>query len=343
MYCYVPDAPNINFDSLRDHALQKLPANTPPAFHLFAGLGSGFSSALLLQPIDLLKTRVQQSGSTSLLTTLRDITSKPNPLRQLWRGTLPSTIRTSVGSALYFTSLNALRTRLAKSSLTTTPYASSSSSLPQLSFLANLSSGAIARASVGFIMMPITVIKVRFESSYYNYASLASAARGIHKTEGLRGFFAGFGATAIRDAPYAGLYVVFYEWSKRYGSALAAAGKTNGDGPVGAPPAISGRLAGMTSASINFTSSLLAASAATAITNPPDAIKTRLQLRPGKYHNTLQAARLMLKEEGVKSLFDGLALRMTRKALSSALAWTVYEEFIRRAESKWVAKAEAEV
>lgn len=189
-------------------------------------------------------------------------------------------------------------------------------------------------------MMPITVIKVRFESNYYNYSSLAGAARGIYAAEGLRGFFAGFGATAIRDAPYAGLYVVFYEWSKRYGSDLAAAGNNNNDGT--SKPAI-GRLAGMTSASINFTSSLLAASAATAITNPPDAIKTRLQLRPGKYHNTLQAARLMLKEEGIKSLFDGLALRMTRKALSSALAWTVYEEFIRRAESKWIAQAEAEV
>lgn len=180
--------------------------------------------------------------------------------------------------------------------------------------------------------MPITVIKVRFESNYYAYRSLASAARGIYTTEGARGFFAGFGATAIRDAPYAGLYVVFYEWSKKYGSTLAA-----GDNGT-----VTGRLAGMTSAGVNFTSSLLAASAATAITNPPDAIKTRLQLRPQKYRNTLQAAKLMLNEEGVKSLFDGLALRMTRKALSSALAWTVYEEFIRRAETKWVANAEAE-
>lgn len=200
--------------------------------------------------------------------------------------------------------------------------------------LANLTSGAIARASVGFVMMPITVIKVRYESSLYAYSSLASAARGIASAEGLRGFFAGFGATAIRDAPYAGLYVVFYEWAKRYGSTLAA-----GDGSA------TGRLEGMTSASINFASSLLAASAATAVTNPPDAIKTRLQLRPGRYRNTVQAARLMLREEGVRSLFDGLALRMTRKALSSALAWTVYEEVIRRAEGKWVlanAKAEAD-
>ena len=35
------------------------------------------------------------------------------------------------------------------------------------------------------------------------------------KQDGLRGFFLGFGATALRDAPYAGLFVVFYEASKK--------------------------------------------------------------------------------------------------------------------------------
>lgn len=212
-------------------------------------------------------------------------------------------------------------------------------------------------------MMPITVIKVRYESSHYNYTSLISAARDIGGREGLRGFFAGFGATAIRDAPYAGLYVVFYEQGKRWlsnlvstssaAASVAAAdaatapvpGALAGSPPGTASPPLASSLATpaaitpSTSALINFLSSTLAASTATAITNPPDAIKTRLQLQPARYRNTVQALKLMLKEEGVRSLFDGLALRMARKALSSALAWTVYEEVIRRAEIRW-AKAD---
>lgn len=89
-----------------------------------------------------------------------------------------------------------------------------------------------------------------------------------------------------------------------------------------------------TSLSINFLSGVLAAGFATAITNPFDAVKTRLQLMPGKYGNMIIAARRMIKEDGVRSLFDGLGLRMGRKALSSALAWTLYEELIRRAEMR---------
>jgi solute carrier family 25, member 38 len=88
-------------------------------------------------------------------------------------------------------------------------------------------------------------------------------------------------------------------------------------------------------ASVNFGSGVFAAAVATAITNPFDAVKTRLQLFPARYGNMLRAGRMMVREEGVRSLFDGLALRMGRKALSSALAWTVYEELIGRAERRF--------
>ena len=178
--------------------------------------------------------------------------------------------------------------------------------------------------------MPITVIKVRYESSLYSYESIWGAGRAMWRHEGLKGFFAGFGATAIRDAPYAGLYVLFYEQSKKRLSEL---------GEVA--PILSGSIAdgkGMkssTSLSINFLSGVFAAGLATAITNPFDAVKTRLQLMPGKYKNMVQAGRQMVRDEGARSLFDGMGLRMGRKALSSALAWTLYEELIRRAELKW--------
>lgn len=208
------------------------------------------------------------------------------------------------------------------------------SALPKLTTPANLVSGAVARATVGTIMMPVTVLKVRYESTLYSssYSTLGllGSARSIARTEGLRGFFAGAGATAVRDAPYAGLYVAFYEWGKKGLAGLVVNVPSEGDIQEVKQSATS-------SASINFTSGALAATLATAATNPPDAVKTRLQLYPGKYRNGVQAVKVMLREEGWRSLFDGLGLRVARKALSSALAWTVYEELVRRAEARLVA------
>ena len=180
-------------------------------------------------------------------------------------------------------------------------------------------------------MMPITVIKVRYESNYYTYRSMGDAVTRILRQEGLKGFFSGFGATAIRDAPYAGLYVLFYEQCKRRLSTLRQIA------PTSLNTAVRGDMTGSRSASINFLSGILAAGLATAITNPFDALKTRLQIMPGKYGNMIKAGRKMVTEEGIRSLFDGLGLRMARKALSSALAWTVYEELIRRSEQRLIA------
>ncbi len=129
------------------------------AFHFVAGLGSGVLSAVLLQPADLLKTRVQQSGHSSLLATIREISKSSTSIRSFWRGTLPSALRTGFGSAIYFTTLNALRRNVARSNLLASIGAldknaaqNHSSSLPKLSNLANLTTGALARTGAGFTL-----------------------------------------------------------------------------------------------------------------------------------------------------------------------------------------------
>lgn len=284
---------------------------------------------MLLQPFDLLKTRVQQSGSHSIRAAIRDIANSPNVLTAFWRGTVPSALRTGNGAAIYFTTLNAIRQRATALPFATVPHTDprqSSSSLPKLSNTANLVSGAFARAFAGFILMPLTVIKVRYESNLYSYQSIAGAAKDIYRTDRLPGFFAGFGATALRDAPYAGLYILFYEQFKKR---LSSWHFPSSSIPHGMSMGMGGSLA----ATINFSSGVLAGATCSFISNPFDAVKTRMQLQPRQYRNMLQTCRKMVGEEGVRSLYDGLALRMTRKAISSALAWMLYEELIRRAET----------
>lgn len=280
--------------------------------HLYAGFLSGLTSSIILQPLDLLKTRIQQSQGTSLMGSLKEIKTLP----ALWRGTVPSALRTSVGSALYFTTLNATRTYIANASSKADAATSQRSStvLPKLSMHANLLSGAVVRGTVGFLTMPITVIKVQYESTFYNYKSILGAARGIYAQSGIPGFFYGFGVTFVRDAPYAGLYVLFYEKSKDLLNKMIRHPESTVSSPA-----------------INSSSAFISATLATTITAPFDTIKTRVQLDHNKYPSFIKTAKTIVRQGGFIDLFDGLSLRLMRKAMSAGIAWCIYEELVKRA------------
>jgi solute carrier family 25, member 38 len=125
----------------------------------------------------------------------------------LWRGTVPTILRNVPGVSIYFYSLSWIRQSLI-------PQATRATRSSEYVTLVNVSAGILARAGAGFVLMPISVIKVRFESNLYNYKSLAEASADIFKKEGGRGFFSGYGATALRDAPQAGIQLALYEGTK---------------------------------------------------------------------------------------------------------------------------------
>jgi len=67
---------------------------------------------------------------------------------------------------MYFTVLNESRTLLARrkiNGMERTDVHSSSSALPKLSNTENLIAGGASRAAIGFVMLPATVLKVRYE------------------------------------------------------------------------------------------------------------------------------------------------------------------------------------
>ncbi|QGN17680.1 solute carrier family 25 member 38 -like protein [Kluyveromyces marxianus] len=285
-----------------------------PTTHLIGGFCGGLVSAIILQPFDLVKTRLQQDNSSTLWSTLKKIETPG----QLWRGALPSCIRTSVGSAIYLTMLNSVRQAMSKGK----SKAHGSSYLPQLNMYENMISGALTRALTGLLTMPITIIKVRYESTMYNYTSLSDATRHIFATNGIRGFFTGFGATALRDAPYAGLYMLFYDRLKEIVPTLLPNSlvKLNKNQHYST----------YTSTLINGSSAFSAAVIATSITAPFDTVKTRMQLDPSKFNRFTSTFWYIASKEGIRHLFDGLSLRLTRKAFSAGIAWGIYEEIIKR-------------
>ncbi|KAF8966399.1 mitochondrial carrier [Flammula alnicola] len=290
---------------------------------LLSGALSGFATTVCLQPFDLLKTRLQQgdgsvkvpnSRSSVILGTTRDVIAQ-HGLKGLWRGTMPSLVRNVPGVAMYMTSLTQLRTFMARS-----PYFArvkkypsgelsdkNGSVLPSLTSQGNLLAGATTRVAVGFLLNPFSVLKARFESNIYAYESLSGALISITRqgpSELLRGFL----ASSLRDAPYAGLFVVFYEGIKREASYLI--------------PATSGSEAAL----IHGVSAASAGAIATLATHPFDVIKTKVQVRSEeRYHGFFRTISTVWKQRGVAGFFDGASLRISRKVLSSAIGWAVYE------------------
>ncbi|KNZ43771.1 hypothetical protein VP01_987g2 [Puccinia sorghi] len=152
-------------------------ASLPPAsLHLLSGALSGFASCVVLQPFDLLKTRLQQEHITTtphkppnnIYRISADLVARDGVLG-LWRGTSPTIIRNVPGIAAYFFGLAQLRNTMASLNILTqqqqqhpllvpTPPATLS---PAGDFLA----GVLTRSCVGFVLMPITVVKTRFEAA----------------------------------------------------------------------------------------------------------------------------------------------------------------------------------
>ncbi|GJJ07804.1 hypothetical protein Clacol_002009 [Clathrus columnatus] len=134
----------------------------------------------------------------------------------LWRGTLATLARNIPGVALYMSSLNQVRSLMASMPYFTVyrpTHSSTSSALPVLTVQGNLFAGAITRSSVGILLNPFTILKARYESDLYAYRSVWDATKSIILS-GPSTFFRGAAASAARDAPYAGIFLVSYEQIK---------------------------------------------------------------------------------------------------------------------------------
>ncbi|KAI0337558.1 solute carrier family 25 member 38 [Trametopsis cervina] len=286
--------------------------------HLLSGALSGFASGICLQPFDLLKTRMQQGDGSAgrpkhgsrILYTTREVV-RANGLTGLWRGTTATLLRNVPGVAMYFTGLTQLRALMATSpyfaAIQTSVRNSHGSTLPKLSSPGNLMAGAVARVAVGFVLNPFTVLKARYESNLYNYQSLSGALRTLVRG-GPSELLIGFWPSALRDAPYAGLFVLFYEGIKH------KTGKTIGSN------------SSVQAAGVHSFSAASAGAIATMVTHPFDVIKTKMQVRSEqRYHGILKTASTIWQQRGVSGFFDGASLRLSRKIMSSVIGWAVYE------------------
>ncbi|XP_015979542.2 mitochondrial glycine transporter isoform X3 [Rousettus aegyptiacus] len=263
---------------------------------------SGTCSTLLFQPLDLLKTRLQTlqpsapgSRRVGMLALLLQVI-RTESLLGLWKGTSPSIVRCVPGLGIYFGTLYSLKQYLLRGHPPTA--------------VESVILGAGSRSVAGVCMLPVTVIKTRYESGRYGYASVCEALRTIYRSEGHRGLFSGLTATLLRDAPFSGIYLMFYNQTKnimphdQLDAALI---------PV-----------------VNFSCGIFAGILASLVTQPADVIKTHMQLSPVKFQWIGQAVTFIFKDYGLRGFFQGGVPRVLRRTLMAAMVWTVYEEMMAR-------------
>ncbi|KAM9025404.1 mitochondrial glycine transporter isoform 1-T1 [Ara ararauna] len=228
---------------------------------------SGTCSTLLFQPLDLLKTRLQtlqpavKGSSHAGMVTLLFRVVRTESLLGLWKGVSPSFARCIPGVGIYFSTLYVMKQKFL---VDRSPTA-----------LESVLLGVTARAVSGVCMLPVTVVKTRYESGKFGYGSVYGALKNIYQTEGVRGMFSGLTATLLRDAPFSGIYLMFYTQTKN----LTPQDQLD---PVLMPL-------------LNFGCGIFAGILASLATQPADVIKTHMQLSPQKYRRTSQAIAFIYK------------------------------------------------
>ncbi|KJA22815.1 hypothetical protein HYPSUDRAFT_164106 [Hypholoma sublateritium FD-334 SS-4] len=180
----------------------------------------------------------------------------------------------------------------------------------------HLAAAAAAGIATGTATNPIWVVKTRLQLAQSGGAVLdgsVACVRRILREEGVRGFYKGLSASYL-GVTEGTIQWVLYERLKALSAAATA------DGTVA-------RWAGMlgSAGAAKFVASL--------ITYPHEVLRTRLrQPRVNgvlKYHGLVQTLRLVVAEEGARTLYSGLSAHLMRTVPNAAVMYSIYEGLIR--------------
>eukprot|EP00053_Salpingoeca_punica_P018835 m.187080 g.187080 ORF g.187080 m.187080 type:complete len:302 (+) comp17515_c0_seq6:177-1082(+) len=265
---------------------------------LAAGSTSGLLSAVLLQPLDVVKTRLQLRPETrrALRSVVAEITATQG-LPGFWNGLRPSVARAVPGVGLYFATLQAVSSVLKERTHLS-------------SGLQDLLAGGMSRCVSVSLLMPVTVVKARMESgrfSHYSKSVISNLAL-MARTEGLKSWFAGTVPTILRDAPFSATYLFVYHKMKTV---------LEGANAASVIPAFA----------ISMTAGLTAGVTASVVTQPQDLIKTLVQT-DASGAVSMSVAMRQATSTGVRGLAKGLLPRVMRRSLMSAVTWSVYEQLV---------------
>ncbi|GAA5935008.1 uncharacterized protein JCM15063_003126 [Sporobolomyces koalae] len=273
---------------------------TPFLTALIAGGLAGTSVDTLFFPIDTLKVRLQaqqgfwQAGGFS----------------GVYRGLGSAVVGSAPGAAAFFTTYELLKGTILPRLF---PALGTQEWAPVLHML-SASGGEVAAC---MIRVPTEVVKQRSQTSTVKGQNGSwQIARQVWTTNGLRGFYRGFGSTVAREIPFTCLQFPLYERLKLVLAQHRTESKLVRDLPA-YESAVCGSLAG---------------GVAAGLTTPLDVVKTRIMLGQNQNSSNKGASGIMstMKSiytiEGPKALFRGIVPRVVWISAGGAVFLGVYEQ-----------------
>ncbi|KAF7561277.1 hypothetical protein G7046_g2893 [Stylonectria norvegica] len=284
-----------------------------------AGAIAGLVSRFVVAPLDVVKIRLQlQPHSLSdplaslreapayrgTVATLKHILHHEG-ITGLWKGNVPAELMYVCYAAVQFTTYRSTTVFLQTAFPTRLPdYAES--------FVAGATSGAAATS----LTYPLDLLRTRFaaQGRHRIYDSLRSAIWDIQRDEGYKGFFRGLGPGLGQIIPFMGIFFATYESLRVSFDGLHM--------PWGSGDATAGMLASILSKTAVF---------------PLDLVRKRIQVQgPTRskyvyqnipvYTTAFKAIKMIMRNEGVRGLYNGLPITLIKAAPASAVTLWTYEQ-----------------
>ncbi|KAJ1923739.1 mitochondrial FAD carrier protein flx1 [Tieghemiomyces parasiticus] len=290
----------------------------PSLDHAVAGIGAATVSTITLQPLDLIKTRLQLDDATPR----RAPTGQPPPrpqivgrafrafravlrqdgLRGFYRGLSPNLAGNTASWGLYFFWYDTLKR-----------FETDRTGRQALSPTQHLTAAAAAGALTQLCANPLWVVKTRMfatdRGAKQAYRGLWHGLTSIYRYEGVRGLYKGL-VPGLFGVSHGSLQFMAYEEMKRWRAEkldVALGTKLN-----------AAEYMGMAAGSKVF---------ATVCTYPYQVIRTRLQnqITDIKYTGVLDAITKIYHHEGLLGFYKGLGPNIVRVLPGTCITFVVYE------------------
>jgi solute carrier family 25 (adenine nucleotide translocator) protein 4/5/6/31 len=301
-----------------------------------AGFCAGAFSKTAVAPIERVKLLMQLQGSLKDAPEYRNnsawnvarTVAREQGILAFWRGNLPNVLMQAGSSSLNFMLMDYYKAQVVNPIMMYTLQLPSKRTEEQRkrrrSLWTSFLSGGLAGATATTLLYPIAFLRTRLAMDVGSTKETRQYPRGmrdacvdIFRTDGIRGFFQGYGIALLGGIAYRALHLGGYDALKteilRHGRVSASPDKE-----------------------LQWIERIAAAQcvslAAAAIMYPVDSVRRRLMMQAGipenerAYRNSFDCIRVVLQKEGMRGFYLGLGPNLVR-SVGGALLLVAYDGF----------------